>query len=204
MLLADQEKRDSAKDVEEKLMRMQSLFEKPAETPSKLAEPRLESTLSHIWHVIKDETPSLKRKRSPERARETWPFQIDNTSKKCKLSHGGRYLTVESDKIISTMLVSDIQQRKSAKIHSTPRGRNWVDSSMGSEYLCAVPESRYFEVQYFLINQFNRISCTNTSSAIIHASPTPPLRKRVVSIRKSKPRFVKSSCRPTTRLRLLS
>ena len=216
MLLADQEKRDSAKDVEEKLMRIQSLFEKPAEIPSKLAKapiagpesppkrPLVGSTLSHMWHVIKDETRSLKRKRLPERARETWPFQIDNTSKKCKLSHGGRYLTVESDQIISTMLVSDIQRRKSAKIHSTPKGRNWVDSSIGSEYLCAVPESRYFEVQYFLINQFNRMSCTNTSSAIIHASPTPPLRKRVVSIRKSKPRFVKSLCRPTTRLRLLS
>lgn len=156
MLLADQEKRDSAKDVEEKLMRMQSLFEKPAEAPSAGPEsppkpPRVESTLSHMWHVIKDETPSLKRKRSPERTRETRPFQIDNTSKKCKLSHGGRYMTVESDEIISTMLVSDLQQRKSAKIYSTQKGRNWVDSSMGSEYLCAVPESRYFEVQYFLI-----------------------------------------------------
>ena len=160
MIVIDQDKRDSAKDVEEKLMRIQSLFEKPAETDSRSAEapsaepgspPKqayIDSILSHLWPNSKDGVPPRKRKRSPEEPSRIWSFKIDNGPKRCKLSHGGRYLTTESDEVISTMLVSDIQQEKAAKIHSTPKETKWVDSSIGSEYLCAVAESRHFEVQY--------------------------------------------------------
>ena len=147
MLLVDQEKRHDAKQVEDKLKDVQLRYAKSIETLSKPGKhPRGSRSGSQntLTGMLMDfvSPPQKKRKRSLK----TFPFSVDDGSKKYRCSQGGRYLTSQSDTVISTMLVTDIQEGRPAKVHTSSSNRKWVDSSIGSGYLCAAPESRYFEV----------------------------------------------------------
>ena len=150
MLLADEEKRHDAKQVEDKLKGIQLRYSKSIETLSKPGEHPQESPSGspNTWReTIIDFVIPHHKEREP--SMDTSQFPIEDGSKKYRCSQGGRYLTSQSDTAISTMLVTDIQEGRPAKIHTSPSDRKWVDSSIGSEYLCAAPKSRYFEVCYF-------------------------------------------------------
>ena len=147
MLLADQEKRHDAKQVEDKLKGFQLRCPKSAETLSKPGRHPQESHIGppNTWGAkIMDFVIHHHKKRG--RSMDTPPFPIEDGPKKYRCSQGGRYLTSQSDTVILTMLVTDIQEGRPAKVHASPSDRKWVDSSIGSEYLCAAPKSRYFEV----------------------------------------------------------
>ena len=143
MLLPDQEKRHDAKQVEDKLKGIQLSYAKSIETLSKPGKH------PHTWKDTVMERlypPIKKRELSIDGSLEIFSFSIEDRPKKYRCSQGGRYLACQSDTIISTMLVTDIQGGRPAKVHASPSDRKWVDSSIGSEYLCAAPQSRYFEV----------------------------------------------------------
>ena len=147
MLLADQEKRHDAKQVEDKLKGIQLRYAKSIGTLSKPGKHPRESH-SGSQHTLTGmlmnfvSPPQKKRKRSMG----IFPFSVDDGPKKYRCSQGGRYLTSHSDTVITTMLVPDIQEGRPAKVRTLPSDRKWVDWSIGSEYLCAAPQSRYFEV----------------------------------------------------------
>lgn len=145
MLQADQEKRHDARQVEDKLKGIQLRYPKSIENLSKPGKhpQKNPSSSPNTWGAkIMDFFPHKKRKRSLD----TSQFPIEEGSKKYRCSQGGRYLTSQSDTVISTMLVTDIQEGRRAKVHTSSSDRKWVDSSIGSEYLCAAPKSRCFEV----------------------------------------------------------
>ena len=146
MLLADQEKRHEAKQVEDKLKGIQLRYPKSIETLSKPGKHPLESPSGspNTWEAIKDFV--IPHHKKNKRSMDISPFPIEDGSKKYRCSQGGRYLTSQSDTVISTMLVTDIQEGRPAKVHTSLSDRKWVDSSIGSEYLCATPKSRCFEV----------------------------------------------------------
>lgn len=150
MLLADQEKRHDAKQVEDKLKGIQLRYPKSIETLSKPGKHPQESPsgATNTWgeKIMDFVIPHHKKVKC---SMDTSPFPIEDGSKKYRCSQGGRYLTSQSDTVISTMLVTDIQEGRPAKVHTLPSDRKWVDSSIGSEYLCAAPKSRYFEVCWF-------------------------------------------------------
>ena len=168
MLLADQEKRHDAKQVEDKLKEIQLRYPKSIETLSKPGKHPQESPsgsqntltgmlmylmslLMYLVSLLMYLVSLLMYLVSPHHKKRecsmgTFPFSIEDGSKKYRCSQGGRYLTSQSDTVISTMLVTDIQEGRPAKVHTSPSDREWVDSSIGSEYLCAAPKSRYFEV----------------------------------------------------------
>ena len=142
MLLPDQEKRHDAKQVEDKLKGIQLQYAESFKTLSKPGKH------PHTWtDAIMERLcpPSHRRKLSID-GPEIFPFSIEDSSKKYRYSQGGKYLACQSDTVISTMLVTDIQEGRAAKVYASPGDRKWVDSSIGSEYLCAAPKSRYFEV----------------------------------------------------------
>ena len=143
MLLPDQEKRHDAKQVENKLKSIQLQYAKSINTVSKSGKN------PHTWtDTIKEKfySPSKKRKYSIDESPEIFSFSIDDRPQKYRCSQEGRYLACQSDTVILTMLVTDIQEGRPAKVHTSPSDRKWVDLSIGSEYLCAAPNSRYFEV----------------------------------------------------------
>ena len=167
MLLTRPEKRDPAKDVEKKMTGVHTYittsFEDaykpttvaPTEhvSPVKRSHADMASHIDlnpiHALHRIERIISPEKKHHASEQSPETWSFENKVKSKRCKLSHSGRYLTIESDDIISTLLMSDVRKEQSAKIHTTPRDTKWMLSSLGSEYLCAVPDSKYFQVMLF-------------------------------------------------------
>ncbi len=151
MLLPDEEKRHDAKQVEDKLKSIQHYYAKLTETLSKPGKHPQEgdSGSPYTWVSSFKEfvrRPNKKTKLSRDEFPEKFPFSIEDGFERYRCSQGGRYLSGQSDTVISTMLVADIQGGRPAKVHTSPTERKWVDSSIGSEYLCAAPESRYFEV----------------------------------------------------------
>ena len=150
MLVPDQEKRHDAKQVEDRLKGIQLRYAKSIETlshPGKDPHNRRSGSPT-TWDKIVGFMPHSGKIKKPcgDGSLEIFPFSIDGRSKKHICSQGGRYLAGQSDTVISTMLVTDIQEERRAKVHTSPSDRKWVDSSIGSEHLCAAPESRYFEV----------------------------------------------------------
>ena len=149
MLLADQEKRHDAKQVEEKLKRIHFCYFRYPRSIEALSKPgkhpqESPSGFPTTWEAFKDFViPGHKKKK---RSMDISPFPIGDGSNKYRCSQRGRYLSSQSDTVISTMLVTDIQEGKPARIHTSPTDRKWLDSSIGSEYLCAAPKSCYFEV----------------------------------------------------------
>ncbi|KAL2037247.1 hypothetical protein N7G274_009936 [Stereocaulon virgatum] len=166
MLLTHPEKRDSAKDVERKMMGFHTYIKTSFEDVHKLASVAATESVSpvkrshadttshidlnpiHALHRIQGMISPEKKHHASGQSPEIWSFENKTKSKRCKLSHSGRYLTIESGDIISTLLISDVRKEQSTKNHTTPKDAKWILSSLGSEYLCAVPESEYFQCYY--------------------------------------------------------
>lgn len=165
MLLTRPEKRNPAKDVKKKMMGVHTYitaaFEgvhkpttvAPTEhvSPVKRSHADMTSHIDlnpiHAFHRIEGMISPEKKHHASEQSQEIWSFENKMKSKRCKLSHSGSYLTIESDNIISTLLISDVREEQSAKIHTTPRDTKWMLSSLGSEYLCAIPDAECFQVK---------------------------------------------------------
>ena len=142
MLLPDQDKRHDAKQVEDKLKSIQPHYARLTENLSKPGKHPHERISVSADTGVENKKTKLSRDGSPD----IFPFSIEDGLQRYRCSQGGRYLAGQSDTAISTMLVADIQEERPAKVHTLSSERKWIDSSIGSEYLCAAPESRYFEV----------------------------------------------------------
>ena len=154
MFLRDQEKRPSAKDVEKKLKQIRSRFKQKDESPSPIEPPasNFRSSLRNTAKILTHLNPKAKKTDSKER--ESWPFKIRPSSKRCKFSADGSYLCIASNLQMAIQPISGIQRGEESstdKSFHLPKDKKWADFSPGSKYLCAPVDSEYFEVQLFLV-----------------------------------------------------
>lgn len=142
MFLKDQESRMSAKNVEKKLIFIQSHFTEslanPPEPITSSRSDRLSKLLPWPRH--------LEGNRKPTKPQKSWRYDIPEAFKRCKFSADGKYLCTASNVVMAIESISDIQQQQRSTTLQSPKDKEWADFSLGSKYLCAAIDSEYFEV----------------------------------------------------------
>ena len=154
MLLPEPTHRHSARSVEKELRSIHNRFgvaptSPPAQHPR---YPLVERSRpgSSLFARLSNEGPSHKCKLT--RTSLTRYFRLPESTRGCKFSHDGRYLGIDSGCNIHTLSTStlELQQKGLGVIHNSPSPERWSDYSLGSQYLCAAVDSRYFKVRGLL------------------------------------------------------
>ena len=145
IFLRDEENRLSAKKAEEKLETLVYSFREriPIQEPSPQRPPK--------WRFrIPGFDPLVHLQRSPKIASPHGPWQLDipHPSKRSTFSADGRYLGVANNDVIKIQSVASIREGQVGRSFKAQEDRPWADFSIGSEYLCAVLNSEYFEVVF--------------------------------------------------------
>ena len=149
MLLPNPKDRIRAKKVEQELKFINSHFAftpAPCQNSNRQQQPIIERThssstyLSRFKNLISNHR-SLSVDTSP-----TWHFKLPKSTRGCKFSYDGRHLGIESSETITTMSITNIQQKSAGTDHKALQPERWLDISLGSQYLCAAVKSPYFKV----------------------------------------------------------
>ena len=143
IFLLDEEKRLSAKQLEDELGTLEYSFTKQipiskSPTQQSCTRRRKIPGIDSIFH----------RKGSPKSASpyRSWQFNIPHLSKRSRFSADGRYLGVASNNVLEIQSIASIQGGQVGTSFTSQEDRPWADFSIGSKYLCAALNSEYFEV----------------------------------------------------------
>ena len=141
IFLRDEEKRLSAKQVEDELGTLENSFKEQPQlqgTPTPRPPNRLSNSRRFPFLL-----PGTRKRPSPEGQ---WQFNIPHQGKSSRFSADGRYLCVASNEVMEIHSIANIQQGQVGTPLKSQEDRPWADFSIGSKYLCAALNSEYFEV----------------------------------------------------------
>lgn len=168
MLLLDPFSRYSAKNVEMQLRSIQATFPNSTQilpVPEQRQDPEPQAQPQPPPQIqgqeLEPETGPYQEDSEPVEAipteygnsqtpdlQSTWHFELPDAARECKFSDNGKYLGVVSNSGLITNLVTEIQESRAGETHRPPREGRWTDFSLGTNHLCAVLESDYFEVTH--------------------------------------------------------
>ena len=150
MLLPNPIDRRSAREVEKALKAIQPYF-----TPTNTLKGAPHEQLHQIVEEPHSNSPGLGRIRglitgyrsTSAHTPMTWQFEIPKSTRRCQLSHNGKYLGIQSSDSITTSSVWEIRHNLNDVSRSTPSQERFSDFSLGSEHLCAAVDSPNFKVR---------------------------------------------------------
>ena len=154
MFLLDQDKRISAKDVEQRLIVLKSLFTEDRNVPAPTEQDEItpatvkhqKSSLRRLWGNATKRLSHLNHREESRDSNVTgpWAFDIPLRSKRCKFSTHGKYICVASDLEMAIKPISQFRDgQRSDRTFQLPQ---WEDFCVGSKYLCVAVLSEYFHV----------------------------------------------------------
>ena len=150
IFLRDQEKRLSAKKVENELKSIQSSFTEREKVPVEQTNSPATDSPSRLRDWIHHHIHHFQRSRTnTDPQQPSWLFDTPHAPHKCKFSADGKYLCVTSNDNIVIKPVLGIQQRQASQADmpfASPKDRQWANFGVGSKYLCAALDSENFEV----------------------------------------------------------
>ena len=153
MLLPNPRDRITAKEVEWELRSIQTSFAlslTPSQAPRQQLHPSVETSHSNLCRLRELVRMCSTHKNTSTKTSSTWHFSVPESTRRCKFSHDGKYLGIESSEIITTSGISDVQGGVAGVTHSAPNQERWSDFSLGSDILCAGVDSDYFRVCFVL------------------------------------------------------
>ena len=153
MLLPNPRDRATAKQVESELRSIQTYFAlglTPSQAPRQQLHPLVETPHSNLFRLRELVRMGFTHKNTSTKTSRTWHFSVPESTRRCKFSHDGKYLGIESSEIITTSGILDVQRGIPGTTHSAPNQERWSDFSLGSDILCAGVDSDYFRVCFVL------------------------------------------------------
>lgn len=154
IFLRDEEKRLSAKQVEDELETLEYSFREqiPISNTSTQRPPKRHVKIPRVVSPFHLKGPSKSAS-----SHGPWQFNIPHQYKRSRFSADGRHLCVASNGIMEIHSVASIQKGQVGTTCKSQEDGPWADFSIGSEYLCAALDSEYFEVIFCSQSQCARI-----------------------------------------------